>query len=201
MEENLLDVLWNAHYVDRRVKHTLQELFSTPDKSLIRLIRHREPKLTPKEIVESLRRLDLRFESATPVPTMTGTIPQDPKPAALPRVKHKVRVRREQKGKKHFGISLAKLIGEGHLSPPIRLFRKYKGRMMEATLYHDGSVEFQGQRFPSCSTAAETARSTITGRRMNTNGWSFWQYEDEKGKKETLLDVRDRYLNSEEKES
>src|SRR4051795_9611370 len=63
MEENFLDVLWNAHYVDRRVKHTLQGLFSTPDKSLIRLIRLREPKLTPKDIVESLRRLDLRFES------------------------------------------------------------------------------------------------------------------------------------------
>ena len=77
MEENLLDVLWNAHYVDRRVKHTLQELFSTPDKSLIRLIRNREPKLTPKEIVESLRRLDLHFESATPIPAITSKIPKD----------------------------------------------------------------------------------------------------------------------------
>ena len=112
-----------------------------------------------------------------------------------------MRPKREQKGKKHFGISLAKLIDEAYLSPPIRLFRKYRGRMMEATLFPDGSVEFQGKRYPSCSTAAETARSTVTGRRMNTNGWSFWQYEDEKGKKETLLDVRERYLNSEEKES
>ena len=30
---------------------------------------------------------------------------------------------------------------------------------------------------------------------MNTNGWQFWQYEDGKGKKETLLDVREKYLN------
>lgn len=201
MEENLLDVLWNAHYVDRRVKHTLQELFSTPDKSLIRLIRHREPKLTPKEIVESLRRLDLRFESATPVPTMPSAIVQEPKPAIMPRVKLKAGVRREQKGKKHFGVSLAKLIDEGYLSLPIRLFRKYKGRMIEATLFPDGAVEFQGKRYPTCSTAAEAARSGITGRRMNTNGWSFWQYQDGNGKTETLFDVRERYLNTEGKES
>ncbi len=175
--------------------------FSPPDKSLIRLIRNREPKLTPKEIVESLRRLDLRFESATPVPSIATSLGQEPKPATSPRSKIVARARRQQKGKKHFGISLAKLIDEGYLSPPIRLFRKYKGRMMEATLFPDGAVEFQGQRYPSCSTAAETARSTVTGRKMNTNGWSFWQYQDGKGKKETLLDVRERYLKTEGKQS
>jgi Restriction Enzyme Adenine Methylase Associated len=201
MEENLLDVLWIAHYVDRRVKHTLQELFSTPDKSLIRLIRNREPKLTPKEIVESLRRLDLRFESATPVPAMSSAIPKAPKAATVPKGTRKARIKGEQKGKKHFGISLAKLIETGYLKPPIRLFRKYKSRIMEASLYPDGTVEFQGKRYPTCSTAAEIARSTLTGRRMNTNGWSFWQYEDGKGKTETLLDVRERYLISEGQES
>jgi hypothetical protein len=194
MEENLLDVLWNAHYVDRRVKHTLRELFSTPDKSLIRLIRHREPKLTPREIVESLRRLDLRFESATPVPAMTSTMSQQEKTATVPRDIRKPRVRREQRGKKYFGIALTKLIEEGYLSPPIRLFRKYKGRMMEATLLADGSVEFLGQRYASCSTAAETARSTVTGRPMNTNGWGFWQYADENGKILTLSDAREKFL-------
>jgi hypothetical protein len=201
MEENLLDVLWNAHYVDRRVKHTLQDLFSTPDKSLIRIIRHREPKLTPKEIVESLRRLDLHFESATPVPAMTGSIPKAAKSPPAPRAKRSKRDVEDQKRKKHFGVSLARLIETGYLSPPLRLFRKYKARMMQATLFPDGSVEFQGTRYSSCSTAAETARSTVTGRLMNTNGWSFWQFEDAKGKKETLLDVRDRYLRTEGQES
>jgi hypothetical protein len=195
MEENLLDVLWNAHYVDRRVKHTLRELFSTPEKSLIRLIRNRVPKLTPKDIVESLRRLDLRFESATPVPAMTSPPPQPPEAMTAPTGKRKVGVRRSQKGKKHFGISLAKLFETGYLKPPIRLFRKYKNRIMEASLYPDGTVEFQGKRYPTCSTAAEIARSTVTGRRMNTNGWSFWQYEDSEGKTETLLDVRERYMS------
>src|SRR5262249_30290945 len=67
MEENLLDVLWSAHFVDRRVKQAVQEMFSSTDKSLVRIIRQKEPKLTPKDIVESLRRLDVRIESLTPV--------------------------------------------------------------------------------------------------------------------------------------
>jgi hypothetical protein len=36
MEENLLDVLWSAHFVDRRVKTAVQSVFSSghwsPDK-------------------------------------------------------------------------------------------------------------------------------------------------------------------------
>ncbi len=201
MEENLLDVLWNAHFVDRRVKHTLQQLFSTADKSLIRMIRHHEPKLTPKEIIESLMRLDLHFESATPVPAMTRPIRKAPALPPVRSLKRAKRVVKDQEGKKHSRVSLANLIETGYLSPPLRLFRKYKARMMEATLHPDGSVEFQGKRYPTCSSAAETARSAVTGRRMSTNGWSFWQYEDAKGKKETLLDVRDRYVSTEGQKS
>jgi hypothetical protein len=68
--------------------------------------------------------------------------------------------------------------------------------MMEAKLLPDGAVEFDGTRFDSCSTAAETARSTITGRKMNTNGWSFWQYQDANGKTLTLFDARERFLKA-----
>jgi len=195
MEENLLDVLWNAHFVDRRVKQTLQNLFSTPDKSLIRIIRHREPKLTPKDVVESLRRFDLRFESAAPIPGAANITPKAPQSSSAPGAKQVKRANKGGKRKKHFGVSLTKLIEGGYLKTPLRLFRKYKGRMMEATLHPDGTVECQGKRFPSCSTAAEHARSSVTGRIMNTNGWSFWQYLDPSKKKLTLLDARDTYLS------
>jgi hypothetical protein len=62
--------------------------------------------------------------------------------------------------------------------------------MVEAKLLADGQIEFQGVRFASCSTAAEQARATVTGRRMNTNGWAFWQFLDAKGNKCTLDSVR-----------
>src|SRR5262249_35710621 len=104
--------------------------------------------------------------------------------------------KQRKRGKKHFGVALADIIGAGLLSPPVRLFREYRGKLMEAMLLPDSGVEFQGKRFDSCSTAAEFARSTITGRKMNTNGWSFWQYLDANGKKLLLLDVRERFLRT-----
>jgi hypothetical protein len=55
-------------------------------------------------------------------------------------------------------------------------------------------VEFQGTIYDSCSTAAEAARATITGRKMNTNGWVFWQYAKPDGKPEILSEARQRFL-------
>jgi hypothetical protein len=57
-------------------------------------------------------------------------------------------------------------------------------------------VAFEGAVYESCSTAAEYARSTVTGRKMNTNGWVFWQFLDADGKKRTLFDMRQRLLES-----
>lgn len=48
--------------------------------------------------------------------------------------------------------------------------------------------------FPHLFDLAEQARSTITGRRMNTNGWSFWQFDSGSGKLRTLEEVRTAYL-------
>jgi hypothetical protein len=196
MEENLLDVLWSAHYVDRRVKQALQEMYSTADKGLVRLIRHRQPKLSPRDIVESLRRLDIRIGSATPLPEPGISIR---KPTVRTKVPGSDRGRGARKDrnrtKAHFGVGLSDLIQSGLLSSPIKLFCKYKGRTLEATVLSDGSVEFQGKKFTSCSTAAEYARSTVTGRKMHTNGWVFWQYLDN-GKKRTLVDAREQYLAS-----
>jgi hypothetical protein len=55
-------------------------------------------------------------------------------------------------------------------------------------------VEFNGAPYDSCSTAAETARGSITGRKMHTNGWTFWQYVGADGKTHLLADARERFL-------
>ena len=55
-------------------------------------------------------------------------------------------------------------------------------------------MEFQGKHYLSPSAAAEAARATVTGRKMNTNGWSFWQIEGDGGKPRTLGQVRNAYL-------
>jgi hypothetical protein len=189
MEENILDVLWNAYFVDRRVKQALQEMLNTPDRGLVRLIRRKVCKLTPKEIVQSLRRLDCRIDSPTPIPESGVRLPA---PARKPT---KESSKPGKRNRKDFGVALADVISAGLLSPPLDLFRKYKGKLLEAKLLADARVSFQETVYDSCSTAAEIARSTVTGRRMNTNGWSFWQYRDANGKRTTLFDVRQRYLS------
>jgi predicted type IV restriction endonuclease len=189
MEGNRLEELWKAFFVDRLVKQLLLELLTGPDKGLIRLLRRKTTKLTPKEIIDSLRRIDFRIESPSPAlgPTDPANEPKSGRSKAG-------RKRQHERPKKAYGVGLDDLIAAHLIAVPTRLFRRYKGGTLEATLLPDGKVEFQGTHYDSCSTAAEIARGTITGHRMNTNGWSFWQYLDPDGKKTTLFDVRAKYL-------
>jgi predicted type IV restriction endonuclease len=203
MEGNLIEVLWNAHFVDRRVKDSLRSMIQSGDKSLIRLVCKREPKLTPKNVADSLRRLDIRIESETPIP---GPAPTDNKRPIGPTVslsrKRRIsgdKARGKAKSKAHIGVSLSDLIRTGYLAAPLRLFRRYKGATLEATMLPDGSVEYQGERYRSGSTAADIARASVTGRRMNTNGWVFWQFDGPNGKPVELGEARSRYLEDNQK--
>jgi hypothetical protein len=62
MEENLLETLWAAHFIDRQVRDSLVTLIQSADKNLVNLIRSKARKLSAKEIAHSLRRLDTRIE-------------------------------------------------------------------------------------------------------------------------------------------
>jgi hypothetical protein len=94
------------------------------------------------------------------------------------------------------GVNLADVLAAGYLIVPLRLFRRYKGTRLEATLLPDGAVEFQAQRYGTCSAAAEAARESITGEKLNTNGWTFWQYQVADGKTLTLADAREQFARS-----
>jgi predicted type IV restriction endonuclease len=194
MQDNLLDVLWSAHFVDRRVKEAVQSMFGSVDRALVRLIHRKTVRLTPKEIAESLRRLDIRIDIASPQlePEKVAKQKAATKPARRPRSAADGAV----KPKNTFGVKLSDLIAAGLLRPPLGLFRQYKGTRLEATLLPDGRVEFQGAQYKSCSTAAEAARGSVTGRRMNTNGWSFWQFHDDHARVKELIAVRTEYLAS-----
>ena len=63
IEGNLLEPLWAAHFVDRRVKQALLDMLGSRDKGLVRLIHRKVPKLQPKQITESLGRLEVRLDS------------------------------------------------------------------------------------------------------------------------------------------
>lgn len=197
LEGNTLDDQWNSQFIDRRVKQTIHTMLSTPDKGLVRLIRRRTAKLTAKEIVKSLRRLDVRIESPS---TIAGSVPSRkaksetvPSPKATPETGPE-KQSKPQKEKVKYAASLQDVIGASLLSVPCSLFRKYKGKMIKAMLLPAGKVEFEKVVYDSISAAAEFARSTVTGRKMNTNGWTFWQFVDKDGKKKTLFDARQQFL-------
>lgn len=197
LEGNTLDDQWNSQFIDRRVKQTIQTMITTPDKGLVRLIRRRVAKLTAKEIVKSLRRLDVRIESPATIAESALSRKAKSENPPLQKEKHELgteKPAKQPREKMKFAASLQDVIGANLLVVPCVLFRKYKGKTLEANLRADGKVEIEGVVYDTCSSAAEFARSTITGRRMNTNGWSFWQFADKDGKKKTLFDARQRFL-------
>ncbi len=197
VEKNILDVLWNAHFVDRRVKRALQDMFANSAPGLIRLIRKMTPDMGPKEIGESLRRLDLQVESLSPMPE-SGLCGQSAPASEEQRTQRKPRPvsepNRPRLKKPFIGVSLKDVIGAGLLKAPLKLTVHYKRHALEADLLPDGTVTFQGKNYPSSSTAAEMARGTITGRPMHTNGWVFWKYRDDGGKLVLLDTARQEYL-------
>ena len=158
----------------------------------MRLVHRKTVKLTPKEIADSLRRLDVRID----VPTIPPEAPKAPTRRATPKASTRAAGTPQARPKAHFAVKLSDLIGAELLRAPLPLFRKYRGTLMEAKLLPDGTVEFQGNVYKTCSTAAEVARGTVTGRKMNTNGWSFWQFRDGDGKAKELIAVRGEYLAS-----
>ncbi|MCX7410763.1 MAG: hypothetical protein NTZ32_22030 [Planctomycetales bacterium] len=195
MEDNRLDVLWEAHFVDRQVRACLLKLFTTFDKRIVRLIRSEAPKLQPKDIVDSIRRLGIRIDPPADLPDAARS-PIGPRKVEsnTKRSAKLARPARQLKTATKVGVSLTEIIKAGFLKPPLKLFRKYRGTTLTATLNADGTVEFQGTRYSTCSNAAGSARGTITGRPMATNGWSFWQYTDATGKALELAHARSQFL-------
>lgn len=211
--ENLISVLWKSHFVDRRLKAVLKDIFQDADPGFIRLIRKRLDDLQPSDIRDSIKRADLRISFPSALPP---TEPQKPVPA---------RERRTSKGErspgqaevratdstvapkpdhapapKMLGVEVADLIGAGLILPPLPLFKVYKKTRLTATLLPDGGVEFDGRRYDSLSTAAGMARASVVGipkgrKYPQTNGWTFWKYADP-GTGEVLeIDhLRQRYL-------
>ena len=171
IEGNLLEQLWEMYFVDRRVKHALREILESPDKGLVQLIRRKVPKLkpTPKQVVESLRRMEVQIDWPIVRPPVRPVPPKR-------------------------GVHLADLIGAGVLKPRLKLIGRYKKQDFEATLLPNGEIEFQGQQYSSPSDAGAAAKATITGKKRNTSGWDFWQIQGGDERRRTLGEIRDAHL-------
>lgn len=196
LEENLLDTMWSAHFVDRRVKAVMRAMIDQGDRGLIRLIRRSDAKLSPSDVAGALRRLDVRIDAAPMPADNVGRLGGASVVSRRKRPKQTSTGRPKRKRPVRMNVALAELVTAGILQAPLVLFRKYKGRLREARLLPNGSLDYAGKNYDSCSMAAAAARGSITGRPMATNGWDFWQFADGDGKRVPLDTARQQWLTS-----
>jgi hypothetical protein len=201
MGEKQLDVLWNAHFVDRRVKAALESLVQGQDAALLRLLNKRIPDLTKKDLRNSLQRADVRIDFPR--------LPQ-PAPVAVP-ARRQAAHSRQRSAKKTgrratpttYPVSLRDLIERGLIQPPLELETQYHKQRVTAVIQPDGSVVAAGVTYTSLSEAAGMARNAVKGpptdgRRMyQTNGWTFWKYRDpQSGKLKVIDELRQQHLRA-----
>lgn len=191
LEGNILNAIWDAHYVDRRVKTGLLELLRTPSPSVVRILQKHIDKLKPKEIADSLLRLDIRVESPAIVaerdPAKTAHPLPTPSRSASPKAEKKSGSKRTPTT---IEGSLASIIAAGHLSAPLSIFSRYMDQEVRAMLLPSGEIEFGGKTFKSCSAAGAAAKAAVTGIGKPTNGWAFWLYRDGTGVERDLAYAR-----------
>jgi hypothetical protein len=190
LQERQINRLWDAHFVDRVVKGSLESLFATagePDAAFVRLLHKRTGTLTLGQIRGGLRRLNIQ---------VSCPLTEDLEPPRKAKAPPKSRPRKtSQKPKSSNAVSLQQVVQAGLIETPTTLFRKYKEKILEAVLNADGAVTFDGRNYASCSAAAAAARGSVIGGTPATNGWTFWQFRNAEKQKQTLDDVRQRFAS------
>ncbi len=187
MGENRLTALWKAHFIDRRVKASLEALMNEQDAGLARLVHKQTSGLTHGDIKGSLKRATLHVEFAT----LASPAPPEIKPSPEPQPK---RGRTKKKPSSVPG-TLKDLIDAGLIRPPLELRATWKKKPFSATVQEDGAVSFGGTTYNSLSIAGGMARKVANGTPPDnrpewpTNGWTFWKFQDPETGKLQLVDV------------
>lgn len=194
MGESELESLWKSQFIDRRVRVAIEDVFSTEDPALIRLIRKKTPELAPVEVRESVRRatISLHFPEVSLPPVLPDLVTESESVPSLPgdQVKPPVRI----------GVELTDIIAAGLIVPPLQVEKRYKGVSLEATIVQSGQIVWDGTPYDSPSTAAGMARKSVIGAPEGraypqTNGWAFWQFHDpEAGHLCYIDELRQQYL-------
>ena len=189
MHGRLLDELWKAHFIDRRVRLAFDSLLSEDNGPLLRAICKKATGVTHSEARAALKRAKITIDFPVPkVPEQFAAPSTPPAPRVAP--KTEVAAARKKAGKKDVGTlaalseaTLPSLIAAGLINVPLEVERVYKGVKLQATIQPDGRIAFGGQSYDSLSTAGGMARKTVIGSPEGrpypqTNGWTFWQFRD-----------------------
>jgi predicted type IV restriction endonuclease len=199
MRGSLLDEMWKAHFIDRRVRLAFERLLGEDDAVLIRAICKLANGVTPSEARASLKRAIITVDFPLPKVLEQPAAPVKPKPD--------VSTTRREAGKKARETTIAmaeatlpNLIAAGIVKLPLELERTYKGVKLAAVIERDGTITFGGASYDSLSTAGGVARKSVIGAPKGrpypqTNGWTFWQFRDAKtGKLRDMDSMRQEFL-------
>ncbi|HZV90739.1 MAG TPA: hypothetical protein VFF34_01895, partial [Candidatus Nitrosocosmicus sp.] len=188
MEENRIEVLWRAHFVDRHVRAAIEQLFAGEgDLLLVNYVAQHTKNLTAEEIRSSLKRCRVALDFPLPTEELLR------QPAAK-----EPRAKREPTGERS-EVTLQDLIQAGLLRPPVALERDYKGKRLTARIGPDGTVTCLGKSYDSLSMTGAVARHSVAqvradGKPPATNGWTFWKLRDTSGELVEVDAIRRRFL-------
>ena len=211
VREKSLGALWRSHTVDSRVGRAVSELFvPEPSAWLVRRLARDLDGLTQGDVKSALgrARISLDFPRAEPA-ARSAAAGESPGPRSSqrserPRSMERRLDERERKRRAPavFDVSVADLVSAGLIEPGSTLRKRYLGRDLTGRVEQDGRIRFQDELYDSLSTAAGAARAAVKGppedgrRYYQTNGWTFWQYQDDAGDWREMQVLRERFMRS-----
>ncbi|MFH1833385.1 MAG: hypothetical protein ABH877_00050 [bacterium] len=193
----LLDELWEAHFVDHRVKTTLEEIFAgaEPEASLVRFVKKKTKDLTPRQVRDSLARARAHFDfPAAPLVV---------KPGRKRRGRSDRDTGRQEDARK---VKLRHLIAGRLIRPPLQIEAEFRDHRFTATVDRDGNVIYDGHSYGSPSAAGGMAKKTIIRAPKGkpypaTDGWTFWRYRTPGGELRQIDQLRDDYVKQNKRQS
>ncbi len=197
-----LEVLWRAQSVDNRVREAVEGLFDPePATWLVRRLAQTIEGLTATDIRAALSRarIILDFPQADAGVTAPPTATPIEKPELEPEPTREAPG--DRKVAARYDVTLKQLLDAGLIQPGTQLRQRYLGRDVSATVESDGRIRVGEEVFKSLSIAAGAARVNVKGRPPDgrryyqTNGWTFWQYEDANGRQQPMETLRKQYLS------
>jgi len=186
MRGSLLDEMWKAHFVDRKVRLAFESLLGENDGALIRAICKKANGVSALEARASLKRAKITIDF--PLPKVVEP-PAAPAPVSS---KPEASTTRREAGKKAWETMTAmaeatvpNLIAAGFVKALLELERTYKGVRLTASIQPDGTVLFGGETCVTLSAAGGVARKSVLATPPSepapaTNVWTFWQFRDPK---------------------
>ena len=202
-----LAALWRAQSIDTRVRRAVEALFEPePSAWLVRRLANSTDGLTAGDVKAALLRARITLD--LPAAELESSPPARERPRVLPMPttpdETSSHEEEQQPGTRRpaasYDVSVKDLLDAGLIRPGLKLRKRYLGSEVEATIEPDGRVRYGSETFKSLSIAAGAARVAVKGppsdgrRYYQTNGWTFWEYEDEAGRRREIQEIRERYL-------